>query len=103
MQNRRNIKIVKRRVNISSPYYSLDGGMTGGDQPKTANPNAISSDLKTKFADKDFFKNLFTKSSYAVNGALLGGTVGLGLSLYKRSNYIVYTFVGGIVGIIATN
>ena len=90
---------VQQRVAVSSPYYAIDGQQS--KQPLNAE-NAPSS-MKQKFTDKDFFSKLFTKSNYSVNGALVGGAIGMGVALYKRNHYFIYTFVGGVVGVIATS
>lgn len=92
--------VQSNRMGVYSPYYAVDGVQSSSQPIKV---DSLPPKVRSNFTDKDFFSKLFTKSNYSVNGALVGGAIGLGVALYKRNHYVVYSFVGGVIGIIATN
>lgn len=92
-------------INVSSPYYGVTNNQYVGGNERTSQRDEkqmMSADGKKSFDFKSI-SELFGKTDMSINGALVGGGIGLGVALYRRQHYLVSVFVGGTFGFLISN
>lgn len=94
------IDAVKNNVTVSE----LNKNKADAKESKTVlNVGSKIADKIKAIKDNEYTNNIMSKNKKSVNGALVGGGIGLLLGFYKSQNLFLYTSVGALSGILIAN